>query len=172
MSDPDPPPRSFPQPLAEQLLAEIRVEIGRADSKAAMLVAALGAAAALFGGTVAQSGWTPGALPVAGQVLWWCGTLSLGLSLAAFLLAVAPRYGRRRWEAGDPLTYFGDVLRAARQGELPAALAETDESAERRLVRALAINSRIAALKLRWVRLGLTAFAAGGLLLPMALLSR
>lgn len=162
---------AFPEPLAERLLAELRVEIARADSKAAVLVAALGLASGLFGGAVAESGWSPGALSAAGQVLWWGGALALALALGAFLLAVAPRCGPA-WAPGAPLTFFGDIHQASEHGALEEALAATEKDPQLRLLRALESNSRIAAVKLRWVRVGLVAFATGALSLPVALLTR
>jgi pycsar effector protein len=167
----EPTAGSFPEPLAERLLAELRVEIARADSKASVLIAALGLTSGLSGGAAANSGWSPGALPAAGQLLWWAGALALTASLTAFLLAVAPRYGRREWVPGAPLTYFGDIRRAAEQGLLPEALAQTDAARKDRLVRALDVNSRIATIKLCWVRIGLSAFAAGLLLVLTALVT-
>ncbi|WP_326598324.1 Pycsar system effector family protein [Streptomyces sp. NBC_01803] len=160
----------LPEPLAERLLAEIRVEIARADGKAAALVGALGLTSGLLGGAVATSGWSPGLLATAGRILWWVGALALTVSLAAFLLTVAPRYGRPEWVPGAPLTYFGDVRRAAERGQLATALAATEEVPRARLVQALDVTSRIAAIKLRWVRIGLVAFITGALLLFTSLL--
>ncbi|GAA3884789.1 Pycsar system effector family protein [Streptomyces sedi] len=160
----------FSVPLAEQLLNEVRVEIARADSKAALLVAALGLGTGLFGGMVANGGWSPGALTAGGQLLWWLGLAALFLALAAFLLAVAPRLPGG-WVAGEPLTYFGDIDRAARGGVLREALAATGGTPRDRLARALEVNSRIATSKLRWVRFGLVTSGLGIVLLPVALLA-
>ncbi|SOD63245.1 hypothetical protein SAMN06297387_109188 [Streptomyces zhaozhouensis] len=163
-------PGDFSVPLAEQLLNEVRVEIARADSKAALLVAALGLGTGLFGGMVANGGWSPGALSTLGQVLWWLGLAALFLALTAFLLAVAPRLPGG-WVPGEPLTYFGDIDRAARRGELREALAATGGAPRDRLAKALAANSRIATGKLRWVRFGLVTSGLGIVLLPVALLA-
>ncbi|UED85133.1 Pycsar system effector family protein [Streptomyces profundus] len=163
--------REFPNDLAEQLLREVRVEIARADSKAALLVAALGLGAGLFGGMTTSGDWSPGSLAVAGRVSWWFGVLALIVALAAFLLAVAPRFGPDDWTSEAPLTYFGDIHRAARRGELRQALTATEAASEARLVKALEFNSRIASIKLRWVRHGLIAVAAGVLLISGALLT-
>lgn len=161
----------FPVPLAERLLKEVRVEIARADSKAAVLVAALGLGTGLFGGVAANGDWSPGSLPAGGQALWWLGVAALMVALTAFLAAVAPRYGPRPWSPGDPLSYFGDIHRAAGRGQLRQALAATNETPQRRLIHALEVNSRVASVKLGWVRLGLVAFAAAMLLVPAALLT-
>ncbi|WP_062209266.1 Pycsar system effector family protein [Streptomyces sp. NBRC 109706] len=161
----------FPRRLAEQLLAEVRVEIARADSKAALLVAALGLGAGLFGGMTTSGDWSPGALPPAGRLSWWLGVVALMVALAAFLLAVAPRFGSGEWTPEAPLTYFGDIHQAAVRGRLREALSATEAAPDRRLVQALEFNSRIASVKLRWVRHGLVAVAAGVVLISGALLS-
>lgn len=163
------PPRPGTQ-VAERLLSEMRGEIARADSKAAVLVAALGMTAGVFSGLVAGRNWSPGSLSAAGTTLWWAGTFALALSLLALLLAVLPRYSSGGWAPGQPLCYFGDVRQAAREGLLSAALADTEGDPVAGLTTALTETSRIAARKHQWIRAGLVAFCAGTVLLPAALL--
>ncbi|MFK0114925.1 Pycsar system effector family protein [Streptomyces sp. NPDC090994] len=177
MTTPDAPPgspaRAVPPPGAqtgERLLTEMRGEIARADSKAAVLVAALGMTAGVFSGLMAGRDWTPGSLSAAGSLLWWAGTLALGLSLFALLLAVLPRFGGDRWVPGEPLCYFDDVRQAAYDGALAGALADTERDPVAGLTAALTDTSRIAARKHQWIRVGLIAFCAGTVLLPAALL--
>ncbi|MEW2494976.1 Pycsar system effector family protein [Streptomyces nodosus] len=156
--------------LCERLLTELRAEIARADSKASVLVAALGMTAGVFSGLLAGRRWTPVSLSGPGNALWWAGALSLALSLFALLLAVLPRYRTRTWEPGRTLSYFGDIHQAVRQGHLESALAETERHPTEALTGALAETSRIAAQKHRWIRAGLVAFCAGTVLLPASLL--
>lgn len=156
---------------AERLLAEMRAEIARADSKAAVLVAALGMTAGVFSGLVAGRDWTPDALPPPGAALWWTGTTAFALSLLALLLAVLPRYGNSVWAEGRPLCYFGDVRRAVRQDLLATALLATERDPLAALTTALTETSRIAARKHQWIRAGLIAFCAGTVLLPASLLT-
>ncbi|MEU2222039.1 Pycsar system effector family protein [Streptomyces sp. NPDC018347] len=158
------------QHTAERLLAELRDEIARADTKASVLVAALGMTAGLFSGLVAGRNWSPGRLSGFGTGLWWTGAAGLALSLLALLLAVLPRYRTGTWAAGRPLCYFGDIHQAVREGRLAEALADTERDPAAGLLAALAANSRIAASKHRWIRTGLIAFCAGALLLPTAAL--
>ncbi|MGW1157163.1 Pycsar system effector family protein [Streptomyces sp. NPDC002513] len=157
-------------PLCERLLAELRAEIARADSKASVLVAALGMTAGVFSGLLAGRKWTPAALSGPGTVLWWAGALCLALSLFALLLAVLPRYRSGSWAPGLPLSYFGDIQQAVRQGHLESALADTERLPTAGLTRALTETSRIAARKHQWIRAGLVAFGAGTVLLPASLL--
>ncbi|MEV6736142.1 Pycsar system effector family protein [Streptomyces sp. NPDC051104] len=155
---------------AERLLTELRSEITRADSKASVLVAALGMTAGVFSGLLAGRNWSPGTLSTAGTVLWWAGAAALALSLFALLLAVLPRYSRGTWAPGRPLCYFGDIQQAVRAGQLTTALAETELDPAAGLAVALAETSRIAARKHQWIRTGLIAFCGGSVLLPAALL--
>ncbi|MGP3687896.1 Pycsar system effector family protein [Streptomyces sp. IBSNAI002] len=155
---------------AQRLLADLRTEITRADSKASVLVGTFGITAGLVGSPLIVKGWHPGSLPVTGRVLWSCGALALALSLTSLLLAVLPRYGNGVWRSGTPLSYFGDIRSAVRQGRLSEALAETDRDPAASLRAALAENSRIAARKHQWIRVGLLSYAVGAVLLPLALL--
>ncbi|MEU7055137.1 Pycsar system effector family protein [Streptomyces sp. NPDC046197] len=156
--------------LCERLLSELRGEIARADSKASVLVAALGMTAGVFSGLLAGRKWTPAALSGVGTVLWWAGAVCLALSLFALLLAVLPRYRSGTWAPGEPLSYFGDIQQAVRQGHLETALADTERHPAAGLTRALTETSRIAARKHQWIRVGLVAFCTGTVLLPASLL--
>ncbi|MGI5457062.1 Pycsar system effector family protein [Streptomyces sp. CA-249302] len=169
---PAPPPAPSPERLrlCERLLADQRSEIARADSKASVLVAALGMTAGVFSGLLAGRDWTPSALSTTGTTLWWCGALALTVSLFALLLAVLPRYRSGSWAPGRPLTYFGDIQQAVRHGHLESALTDTAQDPVGGLSAALAESSRIAARKHQWIRTGLIAFCAGTVLLPASLL--
>jgi hypothetical protein len=157
--------------LCERLLTDLRSEIARADSKAAVLVAALGMTAGVFSGLLAGRNWTPAELSAPGTALWWAGISSLALSLFALLLAVLPRYRSGTWAPGQPLSYFGDIQQAVRMGRLDAALADTERDPTAGLATALTETSRIAARKHQWIRTGLIAFCTGTLLLPASLLA-
>jgi hypothetical protein len=153
-----------------QLLADLRGEITRADAKATVLVGALGISAGVLAALLPRCDWNPGRLPRPAALLWWAGAASLVIALFALLLAVMPRYGRSRWTPGRPLTYFGDVRRAARAGRLTAALIETGRDPAPGLLLALAETSGIAARKHFWIRTGLIALGSAAVLLPGSLL--
>ncbi|MFI5865580.1 Pycsar system effector family protein [Streptomyces sp. NPDC051546] len=155
---------------AFHLLADIRVEIARADSKAALLVGALGMTAGLLSTQLAGRHWRPGSLSGPGQILWWSGVGGLALALAALLLAVLPRALTAPWRPGRPLSYFGDVRSAHRQGRLEEALTETSRDPASALQLSLTATSEIAVQKHLWIRTGLIAFCTGVFLLPAALL--
>ncbi|WP_237330254.1 Pycsar system effector family protein [Streptomyces sp. BA2] len=164
------PPRPPGEKTAERLLADLRSEIARADSKASVLVAALGMTAGVFTGLLAGRNWQPGTLSAAGAAVWWAGVLAFTSALLALLLAVLPRLRGTTWTAGRPLSYFGDIQQAVREGQLTHALAETERDPLSGLTAALTETSRIAVRKHQWIRVGLIAFCAGTALLPAALL--
>lgn len=153
-----------------QLLVDLRSEITRADAKAAVLVGALGMSSGVLAACLTDRRWSPARLPGPAALLWWAGAAALVIALFALLLAVMPRYRRSRWTPGRPLTYFGDVRRAARAGRLAAALTDTERDPDRGLVLALAETSSIAARKHFWIRTGLIAFGLAVVLLPGSLL--
>ncbi|MEU6842598.1 Pycsar system effector family protein [Streptomyces sp. NPDC046716] len=155
---------------ADRLLADLRTEIARADAKAAVVVAALGVAAGVLGSLLAGRGWAPTQLSDAGAAVWWSGVAALTAALLALLMAVVPRHSTYRWAPGAPLSYFDDIQRAARSGQLPAALAETERTPAAGTIAALTETSRIAARKHQWIRAGLAALALAVVLLPASLL--
>ncbi|MET7451108.1 Pycsar system effector family protein [Streptomyces sp. NPDC005574] len=163
-----PAPATAAHRTAERLLGEVRGEIARADTKASVLVGALGMTAGVFTALLAGRDWSPGRLSAPAAALWWTGTAALALSLVSLLLAVLPRYRARTWAAGRPLCYFGDIQQAVREGRLAEALADTDRDPAAGLLASLAENSGIALSKHRWIRAGLIAFCVGTLLLPTA----
>ncbi|WP_405715795.1 MULTISPECIES: Pycsar system effector family protein [unclassified Streptomyces] len=153
-----------------RLLLDLRSEIARADSKASVLVAALGMTAGLISGWLAGSEWRPNALSVPGTVLWWTGVGGLATALLSMLMAILPRYRGSAWGPGAPLTYFADIRRAARQNRLSEALEATERAPAAALVTALTETSRIAVCKHQWIRVGLLAYSVGAVLLPASLL--
>ncbi|WP_405617901.1 Pycsar system effector family protein [Streptomyces sp. NBC_00076] len=174
MSGTDPRTSTPPSPpgarAAERLLTDLRTEIARADAKAAVLVSALGVAAGVLGGSLAGRDWTPARLSALGGAAWWSGVVALAVALLALLLAVVPRHGTSRWAPGAPLSYFGDIQRAARCGHLAHALAETERVPAAGAITALTETSRIAVRKHQWIRAGLIALGVAVVLLPASLL--
>ncbi|WP_125262128.1 Pycsar system effector family protein [Streptomyces alboflavus] len=155
---------------AERLLTELRAEIARADSKASVLVAALGTTVGLFTGLLTRHDARLSGLSAGAAATWWAGVSALVFSMCALLLAVLPRYRNGTWAPGQPLAYFGDIQQAARQEQLAAALSATECGTAAGFTIALTETSRIAARKHQWMRVGLIAFCAGVTLLPLSLL--
>ncbi|MFI5657465.1 Pycsar system effector family protein [Streptomyces sp. NPDC051684] len=152
-----------------QLLTDLRAEIARADTKAAVLVGALGIAAGGMSTLLTDHPWTPGALGPSATLLRWSGAIMLVAALLCLLLAVMPRYGKS-WSPGQPLTYFGDVHHAVRTAQLTTALADTGHDPAHGLLLSLAETSRIATRKHFWIRAGVAVFACAAVLLTGSLL--
>jgi hypothetical protein len=155
---------------AERLLSDLRTEIARADTKAAVLVAALGVATGIFGGLLAGHQQTLTRLSTLGSTAWWTGILALAVALLALLMAVLPRHSSIRWAPGAPLSYFDDIQRAARSGQLARALAETERVPSAGAITALTETSRIATRKHQWIRAGSIALCVAVVLCPVSLL--
>ncbi|MYX20929.1 hypothetical protein GTY77_12790 [Streptomyces sp. SID8380] len=148
---------------AERLLDEVRAEIGRADTKASVLIGALGACA----GLVLGSYWDRAPDSGAGLVLSVTGAVAWAAALGFLLFATVPRYRHRSGgrRAGAPLTYFLDIREAGRGGSLVEALRATERDRLLGLAIALRDTSEIATAKHRWIATGLGCFVAGGLVL-------
>jgi hypothetical protein len=142
--------------VAEQLLATVREDIGRADAKAAILLSG-----ALAGPVVLLSwrgsGPTPISLP--GIVALLLGACCWLLGLIALVAALLPRMGTVRRELG--LTYFKDLS----EGHSLASLISWMEAAGRDPADWLLVRARdasmILAAKYRWIRRGAAALALG-----------
>ncbi|SDN06616.1 hypothetical protein SAMN04487981_103436 [Streptomyces sp. cf386] len=157
-------------PAAERLLADLRSEIARADAKASVLVAALGAATGVIGSVLGGRTWAPPRLSALGMAVWCSGLVALAVTLLALLMAVLPRHGTHRWTPGAPLSYFGDIQRAVRSGHLAQALAETERAPAAGTFTALTETSRIAVRKHQWIRTGLIALGVAVVTMPLSLL--
>ncbi|MGW1196375.1 Pycsar system effector family protein [Streptomyces sp. NPDC002536] len=157
---------------AERLLAELRQEAARADTKSSVLVAVQAMAASGLIAVLTGRSWRPTSLSALGQVMWWAGTAGFLASLLSLLMTVIPRYRSRGWQPGLPLTHFADIRSAAGYGPtaLEEALHETERAPAPALLSALAENSRIVVGKYWWLRMSMAGFTAAMVLLPVALL--
>ena len=91
------------------LLTDTREELTRADTKAALILAATGVVigallAGLFGGK-----WTPFDLNSKIEWLWWLGVGSAGFGVFSIAAAVYPRISRRGAANPGVPAYYGDV---------------------------------------------------------------
>ncbi|MEE1751974.1 Pycsar system effector family protein [Streptomyces sp. SP18CS02] len=131
--------------LSRELIAQNYVEIGRADGKAAILLATGGT---LFGLLFVRRPFDAlWAVP-----LWWTAAATTTGALVFLLLALAPRRGARAGERHGLLAYYEDVVRAEKRADLSAGLRRDGSDPQPRLFRALRETSRIARAKNRCVR--------------------
>ncbi len=151
--------------VAERLLSTVREDIGRADTKASILLsAALALPALLAGGHPAHG---PAGVP--GLVLLTVGGLLWFLGGAALVRAIMPR--TRTLRGGDGLTYFGDLLRpGASLEELAARVAAAGRDQVGWLLVQSVDVSAILAAKYHWIRLGVALLTPGAALATVGLL--
>lgn len=140
---------------AAAIVADLRTEVIHADTKAAMLIAAMSLGlAAPIGMTNLDGSGLSALLARFGCILWF-------LALGCLLKVLTPRYRRSAWTTGYGFSSFADIDRAARTGHLASAL-DGDEPAEQSgLVEAAAELSHIIIVKYRWIRAALGLFAMG-----------
>ncbi|MER5551348.1 Pycsar system effector family protein [Streptomyces sp. NPDC002793] len=133
--------------LSRELIAQNHVEIGRADGKAAVLLATGGTLLGLLLLRRPPADFGPGPL-------WWTATLTTTVALLLLLTALLPRHGPRIRESSRTLAYFDDVVGAEKRAELSSELLLAGADPLPRLFRALTATSRIARDKNRCVRGG------------------
>ncbi|WEH34423.1 DUF5706 domain-containing protein [Streptomyces sp. AM 4-1-1] len=133
--------------LSRELIAQNHVEIGRADGKAAVLLATGGSLLGLL--LIRRPPGTSWPRP-----LWWTATVATTLALLFLLAALLPRHGSRMRESSRALAYYEDVFQAEKRAELSSGLLLSSCDPHPRLFRALTGTSRIARAKNRCVHVG------------------
>lgn len=163
MGDTNPNPATDPRPgrgaqLARILLLEAREELVRADNKAGLLLASLGAALTALLGAIGSGVIAPRQYPILPQLLLWAGCAACAPALVLLGLAVTPRLGNPR---PTRTHYFGDARLAPSPAHLKRTVTRTDPMS--RDLTQLAFLSRITWTKYRCIRHALawaTAFCA------------
>ncbi|WP_189858062.1 Pycsar system effector family protein [Streptomyces poonensis] len=130
--------------LSRELIAHNHAEIGRADGKAAVLLATGGS---LLGLLLVRH--PPDALWA--QWLRWTATATTAMALLLLLAALLPRHGAGAKNSSRILAYYEDVVQADKCAQLSAELLASTSDPYARLFRALTGTSRIARTKNRCV---------------------
>ncbi|MGW2303368.1 Pycsar system effector family protein [Streptomyces sp. NPDC001809] len=156
---PAPPPAPVPAEelrfMAERLLATVREDIGRADTKAAILLSgALAFLAVVFSGDRA--------LPPAGGPGLFLLLLAGALWTAGVLMLVSVVLPRTR--IGADRTFLRDLTGGPSETALRARLAAPGADATGWLLEQASVHGLVLAAKYRWLRLGVSALALGALL--------
>src|SRR5262249_3158477 len=166
------PPRSLPpahgSPISSEaadptasyladLLADTREELTRADTKAALILAATGVAigallAGLFGGK-----WTPFDLDSKIQWLWWLGVASTALGVFSIAAAVYPHIRRHGAVHPGVPAYYGDVVAYENIDTFRHAIEKAPKPKDR-LIDQTFVVSRIVQRKYILLRRGLRCF--------------
>ncbi|MFJ1617505.1 MULTISPECIES: Pycsar system effector family protein [unclassified Streptomyces] len=148
--------------LARVLLSEVREELAKADNKAGLMLASLGAALTALLGAIGSGVIALRQYAVVPQLLLWAGCAACVPALVLLGLAVTPRLGSPRRSRTH---YFGDARLAMSVVHLERTVRRTDLVS--RDLSQLAILSQIAWTKYRCIRHALawgTAFFAFALL--------
>jgi len=101
-----------PDPAIEyltDLLEDTREELGRADAKAALLLAGAGVAVGALLAGLLNGRWVPFALDNRIEWLWWLGVASTAAGIYSIAAAVYPRIQRSPGSDPGTLAYYGDV---------------------------------------------------------------
>ena len=152
--------------LVESLLSEAREELGRADNKTSILLAAVGVVIGALTAAVLAGSWSPVTLSVGLAWIWWigCGFLSAGITCLG--IAIYPRTSRPR-KLPDFVAYFGDVVALKSRANLDRAISNTAGATGSRNLDQLELVSAIVAKKYHYLRLALLSFALGAVLLAL-----
>ena len=148
-----------------RLLSETREEIGRADTKASMLLSGVGVGVTLLIGLLTGH-WSPTRLAAGVQWLWWVGAAALILGVVLLGAAVIPRTRHD----GDPstVTYFGHVVRLTDRPRLVQHLRRSAATPLDRSVDQLVMLSRIAQRKFRCTQLAMLLLAGAAVSMAAA----
>ncbi|MEU0896995.1 Pycsar system effector family protein [Streptomyces massasporeus] len=133
--------------LARVLLSEAREELVKADNKAGLMLASLGAALTALLGAIGSGVIVPRSYPAVPQLLLWAGCAACVPALVLLGLAVTPRLGDPHYSRSH---YFGDARLAASLAHLERTVRGTDPVS--RDLSQLAFLSQTAWTKYRCIR--------------------
>ncbi|MDQ0750169.1 hypothetical protein QF034_004400 [Streptomyces africanus] len=133
--------------LARVLLSEVREELVKADNKAGLMLASLGAVLTALLGAIGSGVIAPRQYPVVPQVLLWVGCAACTPALVLLGLAVTPRLGSPHRSRTH---YFGDARLVMSAAHLERTVRRTDPVA--RDLCQLAALSRTVWTKYRCIR--------------------
>ncbi|GAA2347315.1 Pycsar system effector family protein [Streptomyces cuspidosporus] len=152
--------------LVRTLITETREELLKADSKAGLMLTALGAALTALLGTISAGGIAPQEYASVSQVFFWAGCAAWVPALIMFGLAVVPRAGKPQQSRAH---YFGDAAVTFSVG-LFADLVQRTDPRERNLEQFMTL-SRTVWIKYRCIRQGMAWSAVFLVLTPIGLLT-
>ena len=109
MSDPAKATTESSMSYLADLLNSTRDELNRADSKASLLLAAVGVTIGALISGITGSKWTPTAMNVGEQVLWWTGIAAASVGVLLIAACVFPRIQQRDTPHPGLPAYYGDV---------------------------------------------------------------
>jgi MFS family permease len=137
------------------LLRDTREELARADSKAALLLAATGVVVGALLAGLLGGRWTPFSLDTRVEWIWWLGVACAAAGIFSISAAVYPRIHRPDVLHPPPTpSYFGDVV-AYKDIQMFRQAVEQAPSRQERLIDQTFTVSRIVQRKYVLLRRGL-----------------
>ena len=147
------------------LLVQAREELIRVDTKASIMLAAVGVALGVVLGDLVSRSWSPFRLPLGAALAWWVGVATISVGIVLLLAAVYPRHRRQiASSAGSHQAYVGyyaDVAAYRSTAEVVSAIRRSAEHDLELMAEQLLQVSRIADHKYRLLGLGVWLLVAG-----------
>jgi Pycsar effector protein len=147
------------------LLAQGREELNRVDTKASILLAAVGVALGAVVGGLATRGWSPFRLPLVLALVWWVGVAAAGAGITCLLAAVYPRHRQLVTpSAGGPhgyVGYYADIATYRSAAEVTRAIIRSSRRDLDLISEQLLQVSRIVHRKYRLLGLGIWLVTVG-----------
>lgn len=144
--------------MMERFMTANRAEIGRADTKAAVLLGVTGAVLGAFT-SVSQSP----------EILRWSAVVTSLLAVLCFVCAIMPRHRAGRRHESDGLGYFGHITAGMGSQSLSHAFECASRDPAGPLLASLLVTSDIIRRKYRWVERGTFILVAALLQFAVAL---
>ena len=149
-----------------EMLSEARSEVGFADHKASMVLAALSIGFSAFLGGVIASDWEPSDFGTLAATAWWLGALFAAAAVGLAAAAVWPRTGDRSGEGS--IYFWGQAAEEASVDELSQRLDDHPVDPTARVRNQLFALSKIVRRKYRYVRLAMLSTGVAGVLFGLA----
>jgi hypothetical protein len=149
------------------MIAHTREDIGRADTKASILLAALGVVGGSLTSAVLARSWSPDDFDIRVSWLWWASVGIFATALGALGYALYPRMRNPKGKA-KAMTFFGDVLDIPK-ADLEASIAAAATEGIGLLTQLLELAD-IAHRKYRAVQLALWSVAAATAMMLAAIM--
>ena len=147
--------------LAKTILREAREELGRADGKASILLAAVGVVFGVIFAAILGGSWHPNHLDNNMQWLWWGGAATGLAGATAFGSAVFPRTTYRTKRRPGVVAYFGDVVGLS-PDQLKRGLIRTAKNPDDATLDQVRAISSVVDKKYRAIRVGILLTATTG----------
>ncbi|MEU3169288.1 Pycsar system effector family protein [Streptosporangium sp. NPDC006930] len=148
-------------PQAAAVLEYTREELGRADSKAGILLAVNGIGVGAILNKASSSGALPYHLNPFIAISWWLAVMAVTVSSGFLVAAIKPRINRDYASSAGRIAYFGDVRRLSSPGDLVKILRQSQNDWLEALADQIWHVSHLCQIKYQYINRGLWLMASG-----------